>query len=143
MTGQRRTRARSGSRAARRPPTREAGDSSWERLAGAETYWSVLAWTMCLYAIPTLLYLLWASTRSKTAEAGCVDSAGAACLPPRTEALVTFVDALPALVGAFVLAIIGAVLLRPLTAAWRPGTVAFASTVMGAGIATLVASIIG
>lgn len=98
---------------------------------------------MCLFAIPMGLYLAWALTRSETAPAGCVDAAGAACLAPRTEALVTFVDALPALAGAFAMAIIGSVLLRRLTVAWRPSTVAFATTVIGAGLATLVATIIG
>lgn len=101
---------------------------------------TVAAWTIIYFALPTLLYLAWAFTRSATPPPYCLE--GAECPPPRTEAFTAFLDLLPALAGAVVLGVVMATLMRRLTRVWRPSTVGLAAAVIGAGLATLVVSIV-
>lgn len=118
-------------------------DSRDELVAEPGSSWlSVFSWALCFFLVPMVLYLGWAFTRGETAAPGCVDDAGVPCLSPRAEALAAFVEVLPALGGAVMLAVLASVVLRRLTAAWRPSTVGFAAAIMGAGLATLVASIL-
>ena len=101
-----------------------------------------LAWTAGLFVVPVLLYLLWAATRAGEAAPGCIDPSGAPCDSPRAEALAGLVNILPSLAGALTLALIAAIGLRRIAAAWRAGTVALAASVIGAGTATLIASLL-
>ena len=101
---------------------------------------TVAAWTIIYFTLPTLLYLSWAFTRSATPPPYCVGAPE--CPAPRTEAFAAFLDLLPALAGAVVLAVAMSMLMRRLTRVWRPSTVGLAAAVIGAGLATLVVSIV-
>lgn len=90
-----------------------------------------------------LLYLAWAFTRSGVAQPGCVDASGAPCPPPRVEAAENLLGVLPALVGALILALLVAAGLRRMATGWRAGSVGLAAAVIGAGVATVVAAIVG
>lgn len=95
---------------------------------------------MCMFAGPMLVYLTWSFTRSDSVPASCEQ--GTVCQSPRMESLLAFLDAVPNLAGALALAILTSLLLRPLSRAWRPGTVAFASATIGAALVTLVTSVL-
>ena len=86
------------------PPSDDQSDDQYPEASRA----MVAAWTIGVFALPTLIYLVWAFTRSATPPPYCVGAAE--CPAPRTEALTAFLDALPALVGAVVLAVAVAVL---------------------------------
>jgi hypothetical protein len=103
-----------------------------------------LTWTVGFFLVPALLFLAWALTRSGVAPSACVDAVGGGpCPSPRAEAVGSLADALPALGGALALAMLAAAALRRLATAWRPATVGLAAAVIGAGIATLVAAVVG
>ena len=101
-----------------------------------------LAWTAGLFVVPVLLYLLWAATRAGEAAPGCIDSGGAPCDSPRADALAGLANILPSLAGALTLALLATLGLRRIAAAWRSSTVALAASVIGAGTATLIASLL-
>jgi hypothetical protein len=117
-------------------------DEEQPEVRGA-SWLSVLGWLITYFAAPVLLYLGWALTRSDIAPVDCVDATGAPCLPPREEAIADFVAVGPALAGAFALALLTSIVLRRLTTAWRASTVGFAAAIIGAGMATLVAKVVG
>lgn len=102
-----------------------------------------VAWTISLFAVPVLLYLLWAATRSGVAPPGCLDASGMPCQSPRDSALDGLVAFLPGLAGALTLAVVTALGLRRIAGNWRPSTVAVAAAVIGGGTATLIASLLG
>jgi hypothetical protein len=102
-----------------------------------------LTWTVGFFLVPALLFLAWALTRSGVAPSACVDAVGGPCRSPRAEAVGSLADALPALGGALAFAMLAAAALRRLATAWRPATVGLAAAVIGAGIATLVAAVVG
>lgn len=128
------------------PPRRSEGSASRRRrpsAPGPSAPWQpVLAWTIALFTVPMLAYLGWAWTRSETAVA-CVNVADGACLAPRTAALTTFADAFPGVVAAAALSAAIAAGLRLLDYAWRPVTIALGSSVIGAGVTTIVVSALG
>lgn len=109
----------------------------------ADTAWPPLAWTTAFFVVPVLLYLLWAAMRSGAVPANCIDASGAPCPSPRAGAIASLAGALPGLAGAFALALAAAVALRRIASNWRASTVAFAAGVIGAGAATLIASVLG
>lgn len=134
-------------RAAGREAARQAGDRSGALepdLVEPHVPWQpVLAWTIALFTVPMLAYLLWAWTRSGTPAAGCVDVADGACVAPRTAALRTFTNAFPGVVAALALSTLASAGLRLLNYAWRPVTIALGGAVIGAGLATVAASALG
>lgn len=101
---------------------------------------SALLWTIGAFLIPALAYLGWALTLGGAAPADCLDAAGTACPAPRAAAVDRLTSALPALGAALALALLVAVGLRRMAADWRGMTVGLAAAVIGAGLATLVAT---
>jgi len=98
--------------------------------------------TLVWYAAPIVLYLLWALVLGGSPDPNCTDSAGNPCPAPRDEALTTIVDSAPRLATALALSLVVAIILRWITSAWRAATVGFASAVVGAGIATVIFSVL-
>jgi hypothetical protein len=123
----------------RRAPRRQEPDDD---PADDPGWMPALAWTAGLFVVPVLLYLLWAATRAGEAAPGCIDSSGAPCDSPRAEALAGIANILPSLAGALTLALLATLGLRRIAATWRSSTVAFAASVIGAGTATLIASLL-
>lgn len=115
------------------PPPDEPAPPGWT---------SALLWTIGAFLVPALVYLGWALTLSGAAPAGCLDAAGVSCAPPRTEAVDRLVDSLPALGGALTLALLVALVVRRIAQDWRGMTVGLAAAVIGAGLATLVGSVL-
>jgi hypothetical protein len=106
------------------------------------TWAPALAWTIGLFVVPVLLYLVWAATRDGVAPAGCLDASGMPCPSPRDSALQGLVAFLPGLAGALTLAMVTVLGLRRIAGNWRPSTVALAAAVIGGGTATLIASLV-
>lgn len=102
-----------------------------------------LAWTIGCFLIPVMIYLVWAATRSGTPPPDCVDDSGAPCPAPRTAALGELVNVAPGLAGAVTLALLAAVGLRLMIETWRSFAIGAAAAVVGAGAATLIASVVG
>lgn len=103
----------------------------------------VLMWTIGCFAVPVLLYLAWAATRSGAAPDGCLDPGSGLCRSSRKEAVTALMRGAPGLVGALLLAVLVAAGLRRLAATWRAGTVGLAAAVIGAGVVTMIASAFG
>lgn len=102
-----------------------------------------LAWTVGCFLVPVALYLVWAATRSGTPPPDCLDDRGAPCPAPRTTALGGLVSIAPGLIGAVTLALLVMVGLRLMIDTWRPAAIGIAAAVVGAGTATLIATVVG
>lgn len=94
------------------------------------------------YGAAVALYVVWALTRGDTPEPNCLDPAGDPCPAPRTGALNSLVDATPPLATAVGLSLVLALIVRWSIPTWRSATVGFVASVVGAGIATLVFSLV-
>ena len=90
-------------------------------------YGPVLGFTAGWYGIPAVLYLVWLLTLDSDRQG-----------PVGRQ----FVASLPWLVGALVLSLAVAGLLRWATVGWRTLTLSFAATVIGAGVATIAHSLV-
>ncbi|HZN71840.1 MAG TPA: hypothetical protein VFC00_09210 [Micromonosporaceae bacterium] len=101
-----------------------------------------LLMTLIWYAAPISLYLLWALLLGGTPDPNCVDDAGNQCPAPRDAALTTMADSAPRLATALALSLVVAIIIRWITGTWRATTVGFASSVVGAGIATVIFSVL-
>lgn len=102
----------------------------------------VLLWTLACFAVPVALYLLWALTRSGALPPGCEEPVGSDCTSPRAEALGALRRGGPGLVGAVLLAVAAAAVLRRITVTWRPSTIGLAAAVIGAGAATILTTVL-
>jgi hypothetical protein len=98
--------------------------------------------TIMWYLIPTAIYLGWALLLGDTARPGCVDAAGAPCLSPHDQAIQNLLSNLPKLGGAIALSLIVALLIRWITSIWRGLSVGFAAAVVGAGLATVLFTVL-
>jgi hypothetical protein len=110
----------------------------------AATFPAVALATVGWYVVPAIVYVIWALflTRSATAST-CVPTAGTTCATSQTAGLSKLFEILPQIGVALVISVIVALLLRLVTTAWRGMTVGFAAAVVGAGVATVLFSVIG
>lgn len=104
--------------------------------------WTVVT-TVIWYAVPVVLYILWALTLGGTPEPNCLDPAGNPCGAPRAEALATLGHTVPRLSTAVALSLVVAIVMRWANTTWRAATIGFAASVVGAGIATAIFTLIG
>jgi hypothetical protein len=104
---------------------------------------ATLLWTLGAFLLPIAVYLGWATTLGTEARPGCVDATGAPCAGPRTQAVENLFSVLPALVVALGAALLIAIGIRRIATTWRGYKVAFAASVIGAGLTTLVVSALG
>jgi len=121
------------------PPPPPGGPGDWD---SAPPLKLVLRWTLAFFVVPLVLYLLWAVTRSGALPPGCVEPVGSDCRSPRAEALATLGRAAPGLVGAVLLAVAAAAVLRGFAFTWRPGAIGLAAAVIGAGMATALTTVL-
>jgi hypothetical protein len=94
------------------------------------------------FGLPIGAFLLWAMFLGGTARADCVDAGGRACPAPRDAAFATFAAHLPQVGVAIVLSVLVALLIRLASPFWRPATVGFAASVVGAGVATVLFTVL-
>jgi hypothetical protein len=106
-------------------------------------YLAAILFTVMWYAAPVALYLLWVLTLGTTPEPNCLDPAGNPCGSPRAQALTGLADTLPRIAMALGLSLAVALIVRWTITPWRAITVGFAGSVVGAGIATVVLSVLG
>jgi hypothetical protein len=106
--------------------------------AYARAGFASVAW----FSVPLGAFLAWAVFLGGTARADCVDAAGRPCPAPRETAIATFISHLPQVGVAVVLSVIVALLIRTLAPLWRPATIGFASAVVGAGVATVLFTVL-
>jgi hypothetical protein len=136
-------------RAVRRPPEPEppeGWEDDWadedEESDDAGGFMSAILATFAWYAIPAAGFVLWTRLLSTQSRPGCLDPTGAPCLSPRATAWQAFTDNLPRLALALVLSTLVALLIRWLTVGWRAVTIGFAGSVVGAGAATVLFSVL-
>jgi len=98
--------------------------------------------TVLWYVVPALGYLGWTLLLGRKTRPGCVDAVGAPCLPPRDQALHNLVHDLPRLGVAIAISLLVALLIRLVTPIWRGLSVGFAAAVVGAGVATVLFSVL-
>ncbi|HEY8450737.1 MAG: hypothetical protein FWJ87_06965 [Micromonosporaceae bacterium] len=103
---------------------------------------AVLGWTLAFFVVPLVLYLLWAATRSGALPPGCVEPVGSDCRSARAEAFAALGRSAPGLVGAVLLGVAAAALLRGYASAWRPAAIGLAGAVIGAGVATAITTVL-
>ena len=106
--------------------------------AYARAGFASVAW----FSGPLAAFLLWAVFFAGPARADCVDAAGRPCPAPRETALATFMDHLPQVGVAVVLSVIVALLIRLMAPLWRPATIGFAASVVGAGVTTVLFTVL-
>ena len=99
--------------------------------------------TISWYTIPATLYLLWSFLLDGRPRGNCVDPLGNPCLSPRDQALHNLISNLPRIGVAIALSLVVAMLIRWITSTWRGLTVGFAATVVGAGVTTVLFSVLG
>lgn len=125
----------------RRPrPVREVDEDDDDVPRG---YLAAILFTVMWYAAPVALYLLWVLTLGTTPEPNCLDPAGNPCGSPRAEALTGLADTMPRIAIALGLSLAVALIVRWTITPWRAITVGFAGSVVGAGITTVVLSVLG
>jgi hypothetical protein len=94
------------------------------------------------FGLPLGAFLAWAVLLGGTARADCVDAGGRPCPAPREAAFSTFTAHLPQVGAAIVLSVIVALLIRLVSPFWRAATVGFAASVVGAGVTTVVFTVL-
>jgi hypothetical protein len=94
------------------------------------------------FGLPIGAFLLWAVLLGGTAQAGCVTPVGQLCPAPRDAAFQTFQGHLPELGIAILLSVVMALLIRWVSPFWRSATVGFAAAVVGAGISTILYTVV-
>ncbi|HEV7896981.1 MAG TPA: hypothetical protein VGP31_03960 [Planosporangium sp.] len=125
----------------RRPVTRpeeDADDAEEVAYGYVGAGFASVAW----FGVPIGAFLLWAVLLGGTARAGCVDAVGLPCRAPRDAAFTTFEAHLPQVGVAIVLSVVVALLIRAVSPFWRAGTVGFASAVVGAGVTTVLFTVL-
>ena len=100
---------------------------------------SPLLTTLGWYVVPLTLYLGYILTLGNTPAAVCVSPP---CSGPRQTALTGLAQVLPWLAVALAISLGVALALRAFASGWRALTIGFASSVIGAGVATVVFSLI-
>ena len=105
-------------------------------------YLATFGWTAAWYAVPFALFAAWTMTFPSSAGTACARPTGNACPSPRSAALTTLIHGMPRVGIALGIALIVAGLVRLGSTAWRPVTVGFSAAVIGAGMATVLYSVV-
>jgi hypothetical protein len=105
-------------------------------------YLATFGWTAAWFAVPFALFAAWTLTFPASPGTACARPTGNACPSPRSAALTTLMHSFPKLGMALGIALIVAGLIRLGSTAWRPITVGFSAAIIGAGSATVLASVL-
>jgi hypothetical protein len=126
-----------------RRPARAVGASAQGDPADEDRdYPAVMWWTAIWYAVPALSYALWTLTLSSALPAGCTATTPD-CVSLRGQAVTAGTDHIVGVLLAAVLSFGVAWCVRRITLSWRAISVGFAAAVVGAGLATMIGSVIG
>jgi len=98
--------------------------------------------TACWYILPSLMYLLWTLFLDTEVPRTCIEPEGLTCLSPQRQAMHALLDHLPQLGVALALSLAVTLVLRWITAGWRAVAVGFAGSVIGAGLATVLFTVL-
>ena len=113
-----------------------------EDLPSERHYLATFGWTTAWYTVPVAIYSAWSLTFPAEPGTACSHPTGGACQSPRTLALANLVHGIPRVGVALGIALLVAGLIRLGSAAWRPVTVGFSSAIVGAGLATVLYSVL-
>jgi hypothetical protein len=105
-------------------------------------YLATFGWTAAWFAVPFALFAAWSLTFPSSPGTACARPTGNACPSPRSAALTTLMHSFPKLGMALGIALLVAGLIRLGSTAWRPITVGFSAAIIGAGSATVLASVL-
>jgi hypothetical protein len=119
--------------------TRHLGDDD---LADERHFIATFGWTVAWYSVPVALYSAWSLTFPADPGTACAHPIAGGCPSPRTAALANLIHGLPRVGVALGIALLVAGLIRLGSAAWRPITVGFSSAIVGAGLATVLYSVL-
>ena len=125
------------------PPTRDRYTMPIDESDQRRGYLGAGIATVGWYAVPTLLYLVWALLLSGRPRPNCLDALGNPCLSSRNQALHGLVAAMPRIGAALGLAILVAMVVRYVSTGWRGLTVGFSAAIVGAGVTTVLYSVVG
>jgi len=113
-----------------------------EDVAGERHFLATFGWTAAWYTVPVAAYSAWSLTFPADPGTACSHPTGGACESPRTMALANLVHGMPRVAVALCIAFLVAGLIRLGSAAWRPITVGFSAAIVGAGLATVLYSVL-
>jgi hypothetical protein len=113
-----------------------------EQIEGEKHFLATFGWTAAWYAVPFAMFAAWSLTFPGNPGTACARPLGNACPSPRSLALTTLLDAVPHVGVALGISIVVAGLIRLGSAAWRPVTAGFSAAVIGAGMATVLYSVL-
>jgi hypothetical protein len=105
-------------------------------------YLATMGWTAAWYSVPFAIFMAWTLTFPSRPGTACAKPTNNTCPAPRSAALSTLLHGLPHLAGAMAIAVLVSLIIRLGSSAWRPATAGFASAVIGAGVATILNSVI-
>jgi len=105
-------------------------------------YLATFGWTAAWYTVPVALFAAWSLTFPADPGTACARPTDNTCLSPRAAALVNLLHGLPRVGVALGIALVVAGLIRLGSTAWRPVTVGFSAAVIGAGVATVLYSVL-
>jgi hypothetical protein len=131
-----------------RPRSRRAGQDgrvnrhTGDDLGDERHFLATFGWTIAWYSVPVAIYSAWSLTFPADPGTACAHPTAGACPSPRTAALANLIHGLPRVGVALGIALLVAGLIRLGSAAWRPFTVGFSSAIVGAGLATVLYSVL-
>jgi hypothetical protein len=120
-----------------RPPEDVEDDDDEEEPDQHSVYIGSFISTALWYLIPAAGWVAWSYAQSGEPRPGCTNAFGLPCPAPRAEALSNLMDMVPEIAVSLALSIVFAMFLGRVTRGWRPFAIGFASSVLGAGIATV------
>jgi hypothetical protein len=113
-----------------------------EGIEGDKHFLATFGWTSAWYAVPFAMFAAWTLTFPASPGTACARPLGNACPSPRSLALTTLIHGTPRVGVALGIALVMAGLIRLGSGAWRPVTAGFASAIIGAGLATVLYSVL-
>jgi hypothetical protein len=113
-----------------------------EELPDERHFLATFGWTTAWYTVPVAIYSAWSLTFPADPGTACSHPNGGACQSPRTVALANLIHGIPRVAVALGIALLVAGIIRLGSSAWRPITVGFSSAIVGAGLATVLYSVL-
>jgi hypothetical protein len=113
-----------------------------ENVEPPKHFLATFGWVAAWYAVPFAMFAAWSLTFPGNPGTACARPLDNACPSPRSLALTTLLHAVPQVGVALGISIVVAGLIRLGSAAWRPVTAGFSAAIIGAGIATVLYSVV-
>jgi hypothetical protein len=134
-------------------PVRDGGYDAWllrhtgqppilGELPAQRHYLATFGWTMAWYSMPLAIFAAWSLTFPADPGTACAHPTAGACPSPRAAALAMLIHGIPRVAVALGIALLVAGVIRVGSGAWRPVTVGFSAAIIGAGVATVLFSVL-